>query len=344
MLAAAIRKKRRGFTLVELLVVVMIISILVAMLVPAVQSARETARRTSCQNNMRQIALGIMMYEQERQVYPPVRPPRDCPSGDSCHPKWGILTWILPFVEGMTIYDNLNLDEDFDHLDNEPYTKVDLPWTLCPSAPKGRSPASNCSEQDFGLSDYAAITRVLKSGISGLVSAGVIEDRGGADRAEWDGILQYVNPDANPLYDKKLTNAESGKDGLSNTFLFAEDAGRPELYVDPDFAATKYDADELALLSGSSLQCDCATTTVPAECPNGAPWASAETWFVVDEPHPIHGWFINITNHNEVYSFHPGGAVFAYGDGGVRYEDERMDPETFVRYLTRDDGRTTFRD
>lgn len=56
---------RKGFTLIELLVVIAIIAILAAILFPVFARAREKARQASCLSNVKQLALGVMMYCQD---------------------------------------------------------------------------------------------------------------------------------------------------------------------------------------------------------------------------------------------------------------------------------------
>lgn len=63
-------RKRLGFTLVELLVVITIIGVLIALLLPAINQAREAARRAQCTNNLRQLGIAIKSYESTYQMLP----------------------------------------------------------------------------------------------------------------------------------------------------------------------------------------------------------------------------------------------------------------------------------
>ena len=65
-------RRKRGFTLVELLVVIFIIGVLLALLIPAMQKSRDTARRMQCANNIRQLALAVQNFESSRKHLPPL--------------------------------------------------------------------------------------------------------------------------------------------------------------------------------------------------------------------------------------------------------------------------------
>lgn len=62
---------QRGFTLIELMIVILIIAILVAIAVPVFLSARSNAQRRTCQANLRTIDGAINTYNAQYDAYPP---------------------------------------------------------------------------------------------------------------------------------------------------------------------------------------------------------------------------------------------------------------------------------
>jgi prepilin-type N-terminal cleavage/methylation domain-containing protein len=118
--------RRGGFTLVELLVVIAIIGVLVALLLPAVQTAREAARRSSCTNNLRQLSLGALNYEDTFKRLPPGSTGQYTQSGSSApqftapwrdptvgNVPWGHFSWaaiILPYVEQQNLYNMIDFN------------------------------------------------------------------------------------------------------------------------------------------------------------------------------------------------------------------------------------------
>ena len=108
----------RGFTLVELLVVIGIISLLVSILLPTLSRARDSARNIQCANNLRQVGIAFMGYQNDFEGYLP-SPKAVGVLGDAA------ITWeeaIMPY---------LGLSEEWDPTIPTPIG-LDVPHFACP--------------------------------------------------------------------------------------------------------------------------------------------------------------------------------------------------------------------
>jgi len=98
--AAHSENRRKGFTLIELLVVIAIIALLAAILFPVFARARENARKSSCQNNLKQIGVGIAQYVQDfDETFMESRPAGVATSGDV---PWHVV--VLPYIKNTQIF------------------------------------------------------------------------------------------------------------------------------------------------------------------------------------------------------------------------------------------------
>jgi prepilin-type N-terminal cleavage/methylation domain-containing protein len=100
------REHARGFTLIELLVVIAIIALLIGLLLPAVQKVREAALRTQCQNNLKQMGLGVHNYSDTYNLMPQIWQQNYSGPGRANPRSTGsMFYYLLPFVEQKALYD-----------------------------------------------------------------------------------------------------------------------------------------------------------------------------------------------------------------------------------------------
>jgi prepilin-type N-terminal cleavage/methylation domain-containing protein len=308
-------KKRPGFTLIEVLVVIAIIAILIGLLLPAVQKVREAANRMACSNNLKNLGLALCHYEVTNGQFPPGGVEGPFPEAGVTTPTrhgWG--TFVLPFIEQQSLARLYQWDKGHSAPENQPVAVTQLKIFQCPSA------AERDRFMTFGTwltngtrgacTDYAALL-----GVSPVLAEIHLIDPVGL----YEGVM--------PI--NRMVRSSEISDGTSNTILVTECAGRPRHWrvgkAGPE--------------------------PTPAHHVGGGPWTAPANGLLIQgspfdggslvvtltpgEPGPC---AVNCSNNFEVYSFHTGGALAVFADGSVHFLKAGMSIRVLARLATRAGG------
>jgi prepilin-type N-terminal cleavage/methylation domain-containing protein/prepilin-type processing-associated H-X9-DG protein len=284
----------KGFTLVELLVVITIIGILIALLLPAVQAAREASRRMQCCNNLKQWGLAMANYESQYGVYPyGIRYAFDTPETNP-NLRHTFVPSLWPFIEQQSLYDRYNFSVGFYETANLAVEAVQVSCYYCPTDRQGIWKAV-----EWNSSLYGPRSR-----------GNYVVNWGYCDYFQTSPVGYKIGP----FGLKRQRSVADIKDGLSNT-MFMGEVIQPASDTDYDFRGDIFNDD----IGGAQF--------MAFYTPNSG--IDTLEFCTTTATDPVMPCSKTTPNYITARSKHAGGVNIALGDGSVQFITNQISQSTW---------------
>ncbi len=300
--------RRRAFTLIELLVVIAVIAVLIALLLPAVQAAREAARRAQCSNNLKQIGLGLHNYHESIGAFPPgwISSP-DPSTGDNAGPGWGWAALLLPRIEQSATYNAINFSLPIEAPANSTARLTQLKSFMCPS--------DATFQPTFTVVDDSTSNTALGSPICDVASSDYVGSFGKGDVSAIPGR----DSGEGLFFRNRSVQIAEILDGTSHTLAVGEKS------------------QNLARATWAGAVTHAAVPITELQGEYGLSPEGGDA-LVVSHSGELDGPCSKPAHADQFWSRHPGGAMFAFADGSVRFVKEKRPLSLFQAMATRAGG------
>lgn len=324
------RLARRGFTLVEVLVVVAIVGVLAALLLPALQAARESGRRAQCASRLRQLGIAAAAHTNAQGRLPAGVEQWHFDTAVS-HRGVPLFAYLLPYIEQSTALAHWDYQDPMRNSDRGPdsNTALVLPLFICPSDVIDRNPIVVENRQWwYALGSYG--------GNGGTRSYFPLD-------ATADGLFHTTGAASEPARKQKPVAPRQIKDGFSQTLLFGERSHDDPNYRTFNDAGWGEPLHQWGWWGASTSRKMIGHVTMSAQAPiNFRLPAGYERRDALEPPaHSYAAFQVHVDRRVSAYgSNHPGGANFCFADGGVRCLNDRLEQSLLMAMSTRAGGDT----
>jgi len=345
-------RRRRAFTLVEMLVVISIIAVLAALLLPAVQMAREAGRKSSCSNNLRNLALAIQQFDSAKNRYPAARTYLNDPTyksnANALPASWNskgdsTLSWIheiMPYIERQDMRDRIELLLKTNRTNfpqgtvQQVYGKLNL--LFCPSdeIDDNTSPTNQLAQGNGPPLPYSPLSYGINTGVADVTSITTTTAMFGFDWPQ-NGVFEtQLQGSQDPLikFRKPTLGDITNGDGASNTILIGENSDLEEW----NFAPTEFHVgivwDDISYAPAGYQFKAAPSVQFLNKYPAGLVPPNTKPDLLLNLYNPSN--LAAILPYARPLSMHPTGFMLTFCDGRVKFVSEAIDYKIYGLLMT----------